>query len=80
MEKVELFQSHSGNFSLLPVTSRESFATGWALSFNLFCEKPSNHIADANGPDLQKADRMRKIRTQPLNQGREQFRNVIVIV
>ena len=36
IEKVKLSQSHPGNFSPSPVTSRESFATGWALSFNIF--------------------------------------------
>jgi hypothetical protein len=47
---------------------------------DLCCEKPGNQISDANGPYLQKSDRMNKILTQPLNQGREEHRNVIVVV
>ena len=43
---------------------------------DLCCEKPGDQISDANGHYLHKADRMRKILMEPLNQGREERRNV----
>jgi hypothetical protein len=43
---------------------------------DLFGQKTGDQIRDANGPDLQKSDGVRKILTEPLNQGFEKHRNV----
>ncbi len=44
-------------------------AVFFKVLMDLCCEKPGDQIRDANGPDLHKADRVRKILTQPLEPG-----------
>jgi hypothetical protein len=67
MERTQ-YQSHVG-FNFLGVFFK--------VLMDLCCEKPTDQISDANGPDLQKAYRMRKVLTQPLNQGCDEHRNSI---